>query len=127
MSLESEIVKADKEIVSKLNDASKAIVVQAYTPLFEKVKIIALAHMNQMGISEIGIEGLYFRTDGNFYSYSRYGEDGTRPIDLKSLPIFLDSKKRPQFKEGFTQYQSEMSLVLDEFRNAVKASLAQLV
>ena len=50
MSLESEVKKVDEDIVSKINDLSKEIVVKEYQPLFEKVKKIALTHMRQNGI-----------------------------------------------------------------------------
>ena len=132
MSLELEIIRVNDSIVHKLNEASKLIVVQAYEPLFDKVKAIALAHMKQLGTPEINFKSLAFRSDGNFYSYSMYADSGTRPLSLESLPIYFNSNyfnsnQKPMVQEGFTKYQSEMEFVLQEFRNAVKTSLAQLV
>ncbi|MEK6872250.1 MAG: hypothetical protein AABX16_05080 [Nanoarchaeota archaeon] len=127
MSLEKEIEKSNREIVYKLNEASKKIVVEYYMPLFEKVKVIALAHMTQSGISQISVGSLVFRKCGNFYSYSTYDTNGTQPLDIQYLPTFFDDSRKANVKEGYTQYQSEMELVLNEFRTAVKESLAQLV
>lgn len=127
MSLESEIAEANAKIVRQLDEASKAIVVKAYTPLFDKVKTIALAYMKQLEISGINAGGLHFRPDGNFYSYSTYADDGKRPLGLELLPMYLNIKQKPTIKEGFTEYQSKMELVLNEFRNAIKNSLTELV
>ena len=98
-------------------------------PLFERVKVIAIAHMEQSRISRINIGKIAFRKDGKFYACSTYLHDGVTPIDLEYLPTYIraNPNQEPTVKDGYTQFHHQMVFALSEFRNAVKSSLIESI
>ena len=131
MGLESEVQEVDNNIIDKVNNASKVIVVDRYQPLFDKVKKIALVHMEQNGIEELElISGVYFRNDGNFNHYY-FSVDGKNEIGLEDLPTMYCVRCNPddikKMVPGFTDYHSQMHHTFNSFKKAIQESLASVL
>lgn len=127
MGLNEEIQKANEKIVSNIDDLSKEIVIKKYEPIYDKIKKIALTHMKEFEITEIKLDGglLYFRRDGNFYSYSH--DMKNHPLELNSLPIWYSSDSKIDLIPGFTRYHSNMNHILNDFKQSVQKSLASIL
>lgn len=127
MTFEEEVEKADKAIEKGYLE----LVVNIYSPLFERIKTKAIQHMNSEGLSEIHLgtyTGLVFRKDGNFY-------DSKRDIitTLRELPEIY--QKESDYIAGQADNRSyvtpsihlAMNYALSRFREKVKKSLADVL
>ena len=115
MRLEEEVRKIDLEIERGYLD----LVVNRYSPLFERVKEVAIKHMTSENITEIDLRissGLFFRQDGKFYN-----KQG-KLVELKELPkIYQDNC------EGSRSIHSAMGIAFSCFRDVVKQSLVDII
>lgn len=127
MGFNEEIEKANERIVSDIDDLSKEIVVRKYEPIYGKIKQIALTYMKELKINEIKLNGglLYFRRDGDFYSYSH--DMMNHPLELKDLPIWYDSNSKIVLTSGFTKYHSIMNHILNDFKQSIQKSLESVL
>jgi len=127
MRLEAEVLQADKDILKKVDNLSKEVVIKAYRPLFDIVKNLALSYMEKEGVEELELKGgLSFRSDGSFYGWGSYN---FKPVDLEELPFYYDkySKLKVDKRMEFTKYHEDIARIFKDFKKTIQESLSSVL